>query len=65
MPVQESHYVIAIAMLKFGGEFLSFCFAIILQAPSYIFVLWIPIPQKMAKASKRPMSDSTKRWSRS
>ena len=29
-----------------------------LQAPSYIFVLWIPIPQKIANASNRTMSDS-------
>lgn len=36
----------------------TFCFAISLQAFSYIWVLWMPRPQKIANASNRDTSQS-------
>lgn len=36
----------------------TFCLAISLQAFSYIWVLWIPKPQKMANASNKETSHS-------
>lgn len=40
----------------------TFCFAINLQAFSYICVLCIPNPQNMAKASNKDTSQSVKGW---